>query len=267
MILNPVLAQAAAQCDSSRYVRATSEFTEHAYPGWYWGDRATTSPCPAAPILTEFGAQALPSAAEVRQMRGGEQWPPDWKGLAYHDFQYDQTFHVAGIELGSSLEEFVENSQRYQAELLKFAIERYRRHKYTKIGSLFQFMFMDCWPSITWSVLSYDRVPKQGYSCLAAGLSAGPGGRRASGAKKVLLGRDVGSHERPFQVYCWVVNDRHERLAGLPPDRPPGARRRTVRWQRQSKSPAIDADSVAVTRLRHTASCRPTWRWGPTTSN
>lgn len=213
VILNPVLAQAAAQCDSSRYVRATSEFTEHAYPGWYGGDPRDYVTLPGAPILTEFGAQALPSAAEVRQMRGGDQWPPDWRGLAYHDFQYDQTFHVAGIELGASLEEFVANSQRYQANLLKFAIERYRRHKYTKIGSLFQFMFMDCWPSITWSVLSYARVPKQGYHTLQQvyqPVLIGAEIRRA----QVLLGRDMGSHDRPFQVACWLVNDLHTTLEG-----------------------------------------------------
>ena len=243
VILNPVLAQAAAQCDSSRYVRATSEFAEHAYPGWYWGDVRDYVELPGAPILTEFGAQALPLADEVRQMRGGDQWPPDWRELAYHDFQYDQTFNVAGVEIGDSLEEFVENSQRYQANLLKFAIERYRRHKYAKIGSLFQFMFMDCWPSITWSVLSYARVPKLGYHVLqqvyqpvliAADI------RRT----KVLLGRDPGSHARPFQVVCWLVNDRHVSLADC---------RFTVHLQRGGIAfisvdralPVIDPDSVA----------------------
>ena len=118
--------------------------------------------------------------------------------------------------IGESLEEFVANSQRYQAELLKFAIERYRRHKYARIGSLFQFMFMDCWPSITWSVLSYDRVPKQGYRALQDAYQpvlVGADIRR----NKVLLGRDLGSHDRPFQVACWLVNDRHESLADCRP--------------------------------------------------
>lgn len=211
VILNPVLAQAAAQRDSSRYVRATSEFSEHAYPGWYRGEMRDYVTLPGAPILTEFGAQALPSAEEVRQMRGGDQWPPDWQGLAYHDFQYDQTFHVAGVEPGDSLEAFVHNSQRYQADLLKFSIERYRRHKYTRIGGFFQFMFMDCWPSITWSVLSYDRVPKLGYYTLQQTLQpiliAGELER-----KNVLLGTDLGSHARPFIIPCWLVNDERRAL-------------------------------------------------------
>jgi beta-mannosidase len=243
VILNPVLAQAAAQCDSSRYVRATSEFAEHAYPGWYYGHLRDYITLPGTPILTEFGAQALPSAEEVRQMRGGDQWPPDWRGLAYHDFQYDQTFHVAEIRLGGSLEEFVDNSQRYQADLLKFAIERYRRHKYTRIGGMFQFMFMDCWPSITWSVLSYNRTPKAGYYALQQAyqpvLIVADIPR-----EKVLLGRDLGSHERPFQFACWLVNDHHMTLEDC---------RLIVRLLCDALTPVvsefalpvIDADSVA----------------------
>lgn len=52
-----------------------------------------------------------------------------------------------------------------QADLLKFAIENYRRHK-GKITSLFQFMLVDCWPGITWSVLDYNRQPKKDYWAL-----------------------------------------------------------------------------------------------------
>jgi len=91
-------------------------------------------------------------------------WPPDWRAWAYHDFQYDQTFNVAGIEMGDSLEEFIENSQEYQYRLLKFAIERYRASG--KVTGVFQFMFVDPWPAITWSVVDYWRRPKKGYRAL-----------------------------------------------------------------------------------------------------
>jgi beta-mannosidase len=39
--------------------------------------------------------------------------------------------------------------------------------KFTKMAGLFQFMFVDCWPAITWSVIDYDREPKKGYWALA----------------------------------------------------------------------------------------------------
>jgi beta-mannosidase len=251
VILNPVLAQAAAQRDSSRYVRATSEFSEHAYPGWYRGEMRDYVTLPGAPILTEFGAQALPSAEEVRQMRGGCQWPPDWLGLAYHDFQYDQTFHVAGIDPGDSLETFVHNSQSYQAELLKFAIEHYRKQKYTRIGGFFQFMFMDCWPSITWSVLSYDRVPKLGYYTLQQVLQPILIGADLE-RKTVLMGTDPGSHHRPFLVPCWLINDRHGPLEGC---------QLLVRLLRDGQCvsqtemalPRIESDSVAILKVAQLA--------------
>ena len=101
-------------------------------------------------------------------MPDDELWPPDWDAWAYHDFQYDQTFHVAKLKMGNSLEEFIENSQKYQYRLLKFAIESYRRDP--RMTGVFQFMFMDPWPSITWSVIDYWRNPKKGYKALQIGF-------------------------------------------------------------------------------------------------
>ncbi|MDP9362663.1 MAG: beta-galactosidase [Chloroflexota bacterium] len=211
-ILDPVLADAVASEDTSRFVRPTSEFSEHTYVGWYNGHYRDYGSLPATPVLTEFGAQALPDLASLRDMFS-EAWPPDWEVMAYHDFQYDQTFHVAGVPLGAGWSEFQRNSQTYQARLLKFAIERYRQAKYEALGGLFQFMFMDCWPSITWSVVGHDRVPKLGYrvlqQCFQPVLIGANLAREA-----VIVGTDRGGHPRPFVVTPWVVNDRHHALPG-----------------------------------------------------
>lgn len=209
-ILDPVLAQAAAMEDGSRYIRVISEMSEHTYDGWYSGHYRDYTALPATPILTEFGAQALPNLEALKEMIG-ESWPPDWNKLAYHDFQYDQTFHVAKIPLGNSWKEFVENSQAYQSRLLKYAIELYRKNKYKKLGGMFQFMFMDCWPSVTWSVVGYDRKPKKGYHTLAQVY------------QPVLIGVDLQrdmlmketdpvNYQQPLVVRPWVVNDRHVAL-------------------------------------------------------
>jgi len=136
--------------------------------------------------------------------------------MAYHDFQYEQTFHIAKVPMGSNWAEFVANSQRYQADLIKFAIEHYRRVKYKKIGSFFHFLFGDCWPSVTWSVVSYDRKPKPGYFAL----------QRAY--QPVLVGADLGKtvwskgKNLPAEVAggeasaaIWVVNDEHRALEGV----------------------------------------------------
>ena len=208
-VVDPFLAAAGAQEDSSRPVRPVSHFHEHFYEGWYGNDYHNYTETPGGPIISELGAQALPSLQEVHELFG-DAWPPDWKKLAYHDFQYEQTFKVAKLPAPESWSSFVENSQRYQAELLKFAIEHYRRVKYQKIGSFFQFQFVDCWPSITWSVVSYARRPKKGYAAMVQAY------------QPVLIEADrlrrVVSRGRPdadapvglsVSAKVWVINDTH----------------------------------------------------------
>jgi beta-mannosidase len=206
-VIDPFLARVGAQEDSSRPVRPVAAFDEHLYAGWYDGDFHDYLKLPGGPIISELGAQALPSVEEVREMTGSE-WPPDWKQLAYHDFQYDQTFHVARVPLGRDWEEFVANSQRYQADVLKFAVEHYRRAKYAKIGSFFQFQFVDCWPSVTWSVVSYDRKPKLGYFALQRAYQPVLVG---ADLDRVVFGRRGNRSDEPPGVHVspWAVNDQH----------------------------------------------------------
>ena len=164
--LGPALAAALRAEDPTRRVEEASDFRHHPYPGWYYGSYREFSGLPGAPLPTEFGAQALPDVESLRQMLPPQSlWPPDWDAWAYHCFQYHETFHLAGLPLGGSLEELVEASQDYQARLLKYAIEHYRRAK-GRIKGLFQFMFMDPAPLITWSVVDYYRRPKRGYHAL-----------------------------------------------------------------------------------------------------
>lgn len=165
--LDKVLLDVVSALDASRVVKSHSDFEEHPYYGWYTGHVAEYAQAPRGPVISEYGAQALPGRDAMEAMfRDGGLWPPDWRKWAYHDFQYDQTFNVAGIQMGACIDEFIQNSQSYQAALLKAATESYRLAKFRKIACLFQFMFVDCWPSITWSVVDYHRQPKQGYFAL-----------------------------------------------------------------------------------------------------
>jgi len=171
--LDPVLAKAVSEEDASRFVDTASDFRYHPYPGWYWCDSALKDVFGAigepTQLVSEFGAQALPSVAQLKKMfKPSELWPPDWKAWELRDFQFHQTFNVARVPMGKSLAEFVKNSQAYQARLVKDYIESLRIRKYQPVNGLFHFMFADCWPSITWSVLDYERNPKAGYFALQA---------------------------------------------------------------------------------------------------
>ena len=46
-------------------------------------------------------------------------------------------------------EEFIENSQRYQANLVRYATQCFRRGKWSTTTGIYQFMFTEDWPSIT----------------------------------------------------------------------------------------------------------------------
>ncbi len=80
------------------------------YDGWLWGDYHDYLALPGGPIISELGAQALPSIGELRGLVG-DQWSPDWEKLALHNFDYDASFHVARVRMGNSWQELVRNSQ------------------------------------------------------------------------------------------------------------------------------------------------------------
>jgi len=196
--LAPVVAAAIRAADPTRPVKEASDFREHAYPGWYWGHPRDFQALPGAPLPSEFGAQALPRAELLRRVLGTDAWPPKWETWVYHNFQPEQTFRVAGIEMGASLEAFVENSQRYQARLIEFAIHTYRRAKGRIVG-YFHFMFVEPWEGITWAVLDVERVPKRGYFAL----------QQASSPVLVSIVPYVeraGVGQPPFRE-IWVVSD------------------------------------------------------------
>ena len=88
-----------------------------------------------------------------------------WMDWQFHNGQLMETFEN-GIQTGTSLDEFIRNSQAYQAHLIQFGTECYRRAKYSRVTGLIQFDFTDPWPAVTWSVLDYWRTPKESFDAL-----------------------------------------------------------------------------------------------------
>ncbi|WP_299494603.1 sugar-binding domain-containing protein [uncultured Shewanella sp.] len=166
----------------ARIVRKASFTREHPWFGWYWGRYQFYRTKPLAPIVSEFGAQALPSVSLMRKilakstknmtaLNGADfiSWPltfEDINLLKYHNYQPEQTLNIAKVSMGNSLQEFVQHSQAYQARSIKYASESLRLRRKKDIAAIYQFMFVDSWPSITWSVLDYKRRPKKGFDTL-----------------------------------------------------------------------------------------------------
>jgi len=216
--LDPMLARAVREEDSSRQVDEASDFNDHPYPGWYWDDRVTGGrigwPDARVGTFSEFGFQALPSLSLLKKMFPKKGlWPPDWKAWALRDFQYYQTFEVAGIRMGKSLKQFVANSQEYQAHMLREYIATLRSHKYRPMNGFFQFMFADCWPAITWSVVDYERTPKAGYHALKEACQ--PVWPLWRPWTRVFYAGDVLNHGHPPLDDVTIINDYHRVLKGV----------------------------------------------------
>jgi beta-mannosidase len=89
-----------------------------------------------------------------------------WESWRFHNFQPPESFERGRIDTGKSLDEYIANSQFYQANLVQFATESYRRVKFSQVSGIFQFAFSDPWPTITWSVVDYWRKPKLAFDAL-----------------------------------------------------------------------------------------------------
>ena len=186
--------------DNSRIIRKASNYEEHPYDGWYWGNKEHFAAKPMGPLVTEFGAQALPQLNSLKKFIPAEDLSnPAKESWRYHDFQYEQTFKIAEVNRGKNVKEFINNSQAYQAELIQTAIDFYRRGKNKDITGIFQFMFIDCWPSITWSVIDYYGKKKKGYFAVQKAFQPLYVSVRV-GMKKYFAGQKL-------NIDYWIIND------------------------------------------------------------
>ena len=156
--------------DPTRYLHPASTVNEHPWWGWYSNTWRKYGEVRKEPLITEFGAQALPNLSSLRRIFKETELYPDteaeWKNWGYHNFQKKETFEIAKVPMGKNTQEFIDNTQHYQAKLTKFAAEAYRRQRYQPVSAIFQFMFVENWASINWAIVDYWRNPKPGYEAL-----------------------------------------------------------------------------------------------------
>ena len=99
------------------------------------------------------------------------------------------------MKQGRDIEEFVQNTQRYQAIAVRYTTELLRRRKWQKSTGMYQFMFVDDWPSITWSVVDYFRRPKAAYAALRDAM------------QRVLPSIEYSPSDPSKRMALFVVND------------------------------------------------------------
>jgi beta-mannosidase len=169
-ILDDALFAELQSFNDGRYKHLASTTNEHPWFGWYSGHWRDYGKATKSSLVTEYGAQALPDLDSMRKiLNDNELWPDndaEWAKWSYHNFQKHENFDNAKVSMGTDIHQFIANTQGYQARLIDFAAESYRRQRYAPVGAIFQFMFVENWPSMNWGVVDYWRNPKSGYFAL-----------------------------------------------------------------------------------------------------
>ena len=202
-VVDDYLYRCLKEADMTRYVHKASSTKEHPWFGWYsgvWKDYAKPS---RSPFITEFGAQALPGLDSLQKIfKKANPWPKneeDWKQWEYHNFQRHETFDIAKVSMGKDIQEFISNTQKYQAKLIKLAAESYRRQKYNPVTGIFQFMFCEDWPSINWGIVDYWRNPKLGYNALKVAYQPI--------LPSIEWKKEEWKEEEIVEIGLWIIND------------------------------------------------------------
>ena len=120
-----------------------------------------------APNIVEFGADSVPCLKSLEKFIPVDKlWPIDWDVWEYWGLFYRNQFKRGRVELGHSLEEFIDNTQRYEALVVKEQIEVLRQRKYKPVSTMYLYYWSDACPIMGSGLLDYYREPYQVYESM-----------------------------------------------------------------------------------------------------
>jgi beta-mannosidase len=143
----------------------------HNYAGWYLPGASLgklSKRFPAGRLITvgEFGAEALDAYDTMRKYPAGLQPPPRTQDVLWGNAQVKKGEKLTEGMRGrpsKSLEEYIEASQTYQADVLAEQATSFRLSP-GRIAGYFEFHFVEALP-VEWpkSIVSFDLSPKKGF--------------------------------------------------------------------------------------------------------
>jgi beta-mannosidase len=207
-ILDETIYNSLRSHDSTRHLHLASITREHPWYGWYSGKWQDYGKPTKEPLITEFGAQALPNRSSLEKIFTAAELfpytPAKLEKWQYHNFQPHETFDLAKVPMGKTTQEFIDNTQQYQAQLIQFAAEAYRRQRYQPVSAIFQFMFVEDWPSINWGIVDYWRQTKSGYEML----------KRAYQPilPSIVLTKQQWKVGESIPIELWLINDLYKSM-------------------------------------------------------
>ena len=172
--------------------------------------------------VSEYGSLSLPTIESLQKELSPEDlWSnqdtslPRWSDLSINisAYSYLSSFDYDGVASLldrvnqyvdrhiRSVRDLVDDSQLYQAFLMKYATEAYRFKKYEPINGTRIWDYAEVWPGIRWGVIDYFRVPKMSYYYL----------KRAQARFAVIFAYEEALESqvsgKRLQIPAWVIND------------------------------------------------------------
>ena len=178
-------------------------------------------------FVSEYGSLSLPTLESLKkEISPEDMWSdqdndlPRWRNLPINisAYSYLGSFDYDGVASLldrvnqyadrhiRSIQELVDDSQLYQAFLLKYATEAYRRKKYAPVNGTRIWDYGEVWPGIRWGIIDYFRVPKMSYYYLKQAQA-----RFALNFayEEALESQTSGTR---LEIPVWIINDHSQDL-------------------------------------------------------
>jgi len=215
--LDEKLREKVLSVDTSRFAQKCSGFMgigkepgdEHFYFGWYppFGkvrnfDYYVRLLTKSIRFPTEFGAQSFPNYENSIKFMDSDIRKVDWKHLEErHHFQPGMMKRFIRHQDYNSLDDFIEATQKHQAYVNKFIIDRLRLRKYAPTGGVTAFMFLDSNPAIQWSLVDYWREPKKSFESFCINMNPQ--------YVFAIVGKDSYGIGEAVEIPIYVINDEY----------------------------------------------------------
>jgi beta-mannosidase len=208
--LCPILKEALGTVDPTRWIHLGDyrEGVLNLMIGYCWDGDTDLNQVELPPQIVEFGAGSIPVRETLETFIPPDKlWPPDWDTWEYHGFFYNLALGFAKVRMTDTLDEFIDEYQRYEALVVKEQIEYLRRRKYHPVASMYHYYWSDPCPIMGSGLLDYYRRPYQVYEAVKGVYSRVLVSLELDAAP-YLLGREkVYERGTSFTAGVWVTND------------------------------------------------------------
>jgi beta-mannosidase len=211
--LCPILKETLGTVDPTRWIHLGDyrEGVLNLMIGYCWDGDTDLNAVELPPNIVEFGAGSVPVVETLKAfMPEDKLWPPDWDTWEYHGFFYNLAFNFAKVRMTETLEELIDQYQRYEALVVKEQIEYLRRRKYRPVASMYHYYWSDPCPIMGSGLLDYYRRPYQVYEAMKAVYSRVLVSLELDAAPYVLGREKVYERASSFTAGVWVTNDHRD---------------------------------------------------------